>query len=85
MIYSEGLEKQHLAYAQSADLMEWVLKGPIIFPTQSWMSVKHGAPFVWKDEGMWLMILMGTDATHHTSLGLLSSPDGVGWTALPEG
>lgn len=84
MIYSEGLEKQHLAYAQSPDLLKWTLKGPIEIPVQTWMKAKYGAPFVWRDGAGWLMILMGQDAGGKTTFGLLSSQDGIQWKPLPE-
>lgn len=83
MIYSEGLQAQHLALATSPDLMQWELRGPIEIPRQPWMSRKFGAPFVWRDGDRWLMILMGTDAQDRTTLGLLSSADGAHWEPLP--
>ena len=84
MIYSEGLEKQHLAYAQSPDLLKWELKGPIDIAVQTWMKAKYGAPFVWRDGPGWLMILMGQDPAGKTTFGLLSSQDGIHWKPLPE-
>ena len=84
MIYSEGLKEQHLAYAQSPDLVKWIVRGPINIPSQSWMSRNQGAPFVWKEGKTWLMILMGTDANNRTSLGLLTSANGFDWSPLPE-
>ncbi|MBU0715672.1 MAG: hypothetical protein KJ964_09990 [Verrucomicrobia bacterium] len=84
MIYSEGLAEQHLAYAQSSNLMNWVIRGSIKIPSQGWMKRKHGAPFVWKEGNAWLMILMGTDINNHTTLGLLTSENGVAWSPLPE-
>jgi sucrose-6-phosphate hydrolase SacC (GH32 family) len=83
MIYSEGLEAQHLALATSPDLVQWELCGSIRILRQPWMSRKFGAPFVWFDGDRWLMILMGTDAKDHTTLGLLSSSDGAHWGLLP--
>lgn len=84
MIYSEGLAKQHLALASSADLVTWRQDGPIEITRQKWMALKFGAPFVWRDGGSWMMILMGTNALNRTTFGLLSSPDGRRWTLLPE-
>jgi hypothetical protein len=84
MIYSEGLADQHLALATSSNLREWQLKGPIPMVRQSWMARKYGAPFVWREENQWLMILMGTNARDRTTFGLLASPDGAHWTPLPE-
>ena len=84
MIYSEGLEAQHLAGAISADLASWQLQGPIEIPRQDWMVRKYGAPYVWRDGDRWLMILMGTNGQDRTSLGLLSSTDGLRWQLLPE-
>jgi len=85
MIYSEGLEDQHLALATSPDLVTWKLEGPIEIPRQKWMARKFGAPFVWRDSSQWLMILMGTDDQDHTTFGLLNSPDGRHWKPLFEG
>jgi hypothetical protein len=84
MIYSEGLEDQHLALATSPDLIQWKLEGPIEFPRQKWMRRKFGAPFVWRDGEQWLMILMGTNDQDRTTFGLLTSPDGRRWTPLAE-
>ena len=84
MIYSEGLEKQHLARATSSDLKKWKLAGAIDIGAQSWFVSKYGAPFVWRDGTQWLMILMGTNKQDRTTFGLLSSPDGDKWTLLPE-
>ena len=84
MIYSEGLEKQHLALATSPDLLKWKLEGPIEIPRQKWMSRKFGAPFVWKDAAQWMMILMGTNDQDRTTFGLLTSPDGRQWDLLDE-
>lgn len=84
MIYSEGLENQHLAIATSTDLMEWKLGGSLIIPRQSWLSKKFGAPYVWREESSWLMMLMGTDKNDRTSFGLLHSPDGRHWEIFPE-
>lgn len=84
MIYSEGLENQHLALAESADLHTWELRGPIATESQAWMSRKHGAPFIWREENGWWMILMGDDAASRTAFGLLHSQDGRHWTPLAE-
>ena len=84
MIYSEGLEHQHLARATSRDLIQWRLEGPIEIPRQRWMSRKFGAPYVWREESQWLMILMGTNEKDRTTFGLLSSTDGSRWQLLPE-
>jgi len=84
MIFSEGLEKQHLAIATSKDLIAWTIKGPINLPRQKWMANKYGAPFVWRDGDIWRMILMGEDANKRTTFGLLSSRDGREWQLLPE-
>lgn len=84
MIYSEGLANQHLALATSKDLRNWRLEGPLEIPRQKWTSRKFGAPFVWRDDSQWLMILMGTSDRDRTTFGLLTSPDGKRWTLLPE-
>jgi sucrose-6-phosphate hydrolase SacC (GH32 family) len=84
MIYSEGLENQHLALATSPDLIEWKLAGPINISRQQWMSKKYGAPYVWRDGSQWLMILMGTDDKDNTAFGLLFSSDGRQWKLLEE-
>lgn len=84
MIYSEGLEDQHLARAISTDLMSWKLDGSIEIPRQAWMVKKYGAPYVWRKGDNWLMILMGTDKNDRTTFGLLTSPDGRQWKLLEE-
>ena len=84
MIYSEGLARQHLALATSKDLRTWDLQGPLDIPRQQWTLRKFGAPFVWREEAQWLMILMGTNDRDRTTFGLLTSPDGTKWTPLPE-
>ena len=84
MIYSEGLADQHLALATSKDLISWQLGGPIEVPRQKWMTHKYGAPFVWREENQWLMILMGENAVSKTTFGLLTSPDAKEWMLLPE-
>ena len=73
MIYSEGLKSQHLAYITSKDLIHWGNKGKITIPEQSWMSTRYGAPYVWKEDEYWVMILMGEDRNSHTTFGLLTS------------
>lgn len=84
MIYSEGLIEQHLAYAVSQDLIHWEQKGKIDVEVQNWLTVRYGAPFVWKEEKKWMMILMGEDKYNHTTFGLLSSEDGINWQMLKE-
>ena len=84
MIYSEGLGAQHLALATSPDLIKWTLKGPIEIPRQTWMAHRYGAPYVWRDDTEWRMILMGEDKDFRTTFGLLHSTDGEAWTILPE-
>jgi len=83
MIYSEGLEAQHLACATSSDLVQWKLQGPIEIQRQYWTARKYGAPYVWREENQWLMILMGTSKTDRTTFGLLTSLDGTRWQLLP--
>jgi sucrose-6-phosphate hydrolase SacC (GH32 family) len=84
MIYSEGLKSQHLAYITSKDLIHWGNKGKTTIPEQSWMSTRYGAPYVWKEDEYWVMILMGEDGNSHTTFGLLTSKDGIIWEALSE-
>lgn len=84
MIYSEGLKEQHLAYAVSSDLIHWERKGKIDIEAQSWIAVRYGAPFVWREADNWMMILMGEDKNNHTSFGLLYSEDGIHWQMLKE-
>jgi len=84
MVYSEGLAAQHLALASSKDLRTWKLEGPVEIDKQQWLVTKYGAPFVWKDDGGWMMILMGESSRGRTTFGLLTSPDGRRWTLLPE-
>ena len=84
MVYSEGLAAQHLALASSKDLRTWKLEGPVEIDKQQWLAAKYGAPFVWKDDGGWMMILMGESSRGRTTFGLLTSPDGRRWTLLPE-
>lgn len=84
MIYSEGLENQHLALAESPDLYAWRLRGPIPITRQAWMSRKHGAPFIWREAKGWWMILMGENDAGRTAFGLLKSADGKHWTPIAE-
>lgn len=84
MIYSEGMLHQHLAYAQSPDLVHWEFKGPIDLPVQKWMARRYGAPAVWQEDGQWFMVLMGLDEEERATLGLLTSPDAIHWTPLPQ-
>ncbi len=84
MIYSEGLATQHLALATSDELRIWKLEGPIEIPRQKWMAHKYGAPFVWREGNIWIMILMGENSAGKTTFGLLSSTDAKKWTLLPE-
>ena len=84
MLFSEGLQKQHLAWAVSQDLRTWAVQGEVAVARQEWMAVKHGAPFVWPEAGAWKMILMGLNRANRTTFGLLDSADGVRWTPLPE-
>ena len=84
MLFSEGLQKQHLAWATSTDLRAWNVQGEVSLPRKEWMAVKHGAPFVWREGEAWKMILMGLNRVNRTTFGLLDSSDGVTWTALPE-
>lgn len=84
MIYSEGMANQHLAVAESPDLVHWDLRGAIDVPRQSWMVRRYGAPYVWPEADRWIMILMGVDRESRTSFGLLWSEDGRRWIPLPE-
>jgi len=84
MIYSEGLKCQHLALAESDDLFKWERKGIIEIPHQAWLANRHGAPSVWKEGDIWKMLLMGEDAERRGTIGMLTSPDGLHWTPLPE-
>ena len=84
MLFSEGLQKQHLAWAISTDLVAWTVQGEVAIPPQEWMAVKYGAPFVWREADGWRMILMGQSRANRTTFGLLDSADGVRWTPLPE-
>ncbi len=79
MIYSEGLVDQHLAYGKSQDLFNWTFEGRLDLSSQRWMNKKFGAPFVWKEESQWLMILMGHGNDDMTTFGILTSTDGIRW------
>ena len=79
MIYSEGLINQHLASIVSSDLIHWGNRRKIDIPGQSWLAVRYGAPFVWKEDENWMMILMGEAENGHTTFGILSSADGYHW------
>ena len=84
MIYSEGLAKQHLALAESPDLVNWTPRGPVEIPHQQWLKAKHGAPFIWKEGEIWLMLLMGQNDQGRTTLGMLYSRDGIRWEGCAE-
>jgi hypothetical protein len=85
MIFSEGLNNQHLAYATSKDLFSWNRVGIIPIPKQNWLSRCYGAPFVWQEEKQYLMLLMGEDLpAHFARIGLLYSEDCLNWKILPE-
>ncbi len=84
MIYSEGLADQHLALATSHNLRNWKVEGPLDIPRQEWNVRKYGAPFVWQNDSMWRMILMGENKEGRTTFGLLYSSDGKVWKMLPE-
>jgi sucrose-6-phosphate hydrolase SacC (GH32 family) len=84
MIFSEGLAGQHLALATSADLDAWSVGGAIPLVRQKWMAHKYGAPYVWREPGRWLMLLMGENTAGKTTFGLLDSADGTRWNLRPE-
>lgn len=84
MIYSEGLADQHLAIATSHNLRNWKIEGSIEISRQEWNLGKYGAPFVWQNDSLWNMILMGENAEGRTTFGLLYSSDGKVWKLLPE-
>lgn len=94
MIFSEGLDAQHLAWASSSDLHHWKREGTIEIPLQKWMARKYGAPTVWQQDGSFFMLLMGEEqgaspaqlenGTYRTRLGLLKSHDGLTWHPCPE-
>ena len=82
MIYSEGLDNQHLALATSPDMFAWTLRGRIDVPAEEWLAFRHGAPAIWRENGQWAMLLMGEEsADHRSSLGLFSSTDLLHWSA----
>lgn len=84
MMLSEGMENQHLALAESQDLITWRPAGIVEIAPQPWFSFRHGAPFIWQEEDRYYMVLMGEeDASHRSSLGFLTSADGFKWEVLP--
>jgi sucrose-6-phosphate hydrolase SacC (GH32 family) len=84
MMLSEGIEEQHLALAASDDLLVWEPLGRVAIPAQPWCSFRHGAPFVWQEDGRYYMVLMGEENEQHRStLGFLTSPDGLDWVLCP--
>lgn len=84
MIYSEGLVNQHLAYTTSDDLIHWTPGVKVEIPEAKWTAIRYGAPFIWREEDQYLMILMGEDKDNHTTFGLLTSEDAIHWKMLPE-
>lgn len=85
MLFSEGMDDQHLALAESHDLVAWRPVGRVDLPVQSWCAFRYGAPFVWREGDRYFMILMGEEAPdHRSSLGFLSSVDGLRWELCPE-
>ncbi len=83
MIFSEGLVHQHLAYAEAEDLIHWEIRDRVELAEQPWMSVRYGAPYVWREEDGYRMILMGENDRKHTTFGLLTSQDGLHWALNP--
>lgn len=79
MIFSEGLMKQHLAYAESDDLVHWQILNKLEMKEEPWMCAKYGAPYVWTEDDGYHMILMGENADGHTTFGLFDSKDGFEW------
>jgi sucrose-6-phosphate hydrolase SacC (GH32 family) len=80
MLFSEGMANQHLASAESNDLIHWKPLGTVEIADQPWFAFRHGAPFVWEEYGLFYMILMGEEnADHRSSFGFLSSRDGIHW------
>ena len=80
MLFSEGMANQHLASAESNDLIHWKPLGTVEIADQPWFAFRHGAPFVWEEYGLFYMILMGEEnADHRSSCGFLSSRDGIHW------
>ena len=95
MIYSEGLEQQHLAHMTSDDEMyTWTDRGPLRLAglggteSHAWLAGRYGAPFVWWEPSTrcHLMALMGEYdlKTHRSAFGLLFSPDGERWVLLAD-
>ena len=64
---SEGMENQHLATAESNDLIHWKPLGTVEIAAQPWFAFRHGAPFVWGEDGFFYMILMGEENGDHRS------------------
>jgi sucrose-6-phosphate hydrolase SacC (GH32 family) len=48
------------------------------------MAGRYGAPFIWREGDLWLMLLMGEDAAERTRFGLFTSADARHWQPLPE-
>ena len=85
MLFSEGLVDQHLALAQSADLLHWQPLGRVTIEPQHWLAAKYGAPFVWQEDDLYHMVLMGEEpVSKRTTFGLFVSSNGLEWRALPE-
>ncbi|MBP6803403.1 MAG: hypothetical protein KA362_04785 [Chloroflexi bacterium] len=85
MLFSEGLADQHLALAQSDDLLTWEHFGQVQIAPQQWLSKKYGAPFVWQEQEQYFMVLMGEEnVTGKTTFGFLVSSNGLHWTAVRE-
>ena len=77
---SEGMEDQHLATAESTNLIHWKPLETVEIAAQPWFAFRHGAPFVWGEDGFFYMILMGEEnGDHRSSLGFLFSRDGLSW------
>jgi beta-xylosidase len=73
MMLSEGMENQHLATAESTDLIHWKPLGTVEIADQPLLAFRHGAPFVWEEDGLFYMILMDEEnADHRSSLGFFS-------------
>jgi len=84
MMLSEGILDQHLAMAESTDLRTWQPLGRVELPSQPWCSFRYGAPFVWQEDDRYYMVLMGEEnEQHRSSLGFLTSPDGLDWVLCP--
>lgn len=84
MMLSEGILDQHLTMAESTDLRTWQSLGRVELPSQPWCSFRYGAPFVWQEDDRYYMVLMGEEnEQHRSSLGFLTSPDGLHWVLGP--